>query len=600
MSDNDINKIQQKIKELQDQNAIDFQQWKKLWKDIKKLSEKIKLSDTNLNMLMKKIKNDYEKMKKIIIDENIQVQLNNKIEQNKNEIVDNKNKIDYAKIKAEENSSKIEENKNEILDSKNKIELNKNEINKKVNIETFQNTVDKINSQMDTKANKTVITVDEFEGANDSEILQNAINYAIENNLKLVSKTQTYTVDRTILINGKVNIDFNNSTIRATSSEPVIEINHNGNNTFNGKIENLIIDCNNISNLGLKLTFSQRREFKTVKIININNVGIQCDLGNVNKFSYIWLEGSKFKVGTIGFKNNVYDNVISHMDIINCHVSIEHNSGNCFYSECHGFITNPTVMWKDSIFFKMNSYHHVILDKCYPDTQQIFYYLGDKGKLCITNNYGFNSYEILSDSVFGENLGYVFYCKDNNASYLDRVSINGCLFNGYKNTAGEFKYKVLNVVNSLLKTNTTNHFYSFDRLQSCSNNALINVSTSLPITKNIIKLAQETFTLQVEFTYNPSEKGVLPSTVGIGIGTLPNSYMYFKDGDYSFPVEYGVMSENNFQCMGYIRGCINSGEQKIRITSTKDMYDSRTILCDSKNDTNYILKINITCPMYQY
>lgn len=600
MSDIDVNKIQQNVKELQDQNFIDFQQWKKLGKDIEKLSEKIKLSDTNLNMLMKKIKNDYEKMKKIIIDENIQVQLNNKIEQNKNEIVDNKNKIDYAKIKAEENSSKIEENKNEILDSKNKIELNKNEINKKVNNETFQNTVDKINSQMETKANKTVITVDEFEGANDSEILQNAINYAIENNLKLVSKTQTYTVDRTILINGKVNIDFNNSTIRATSSEPVIEINHNGTNTFNGKIENLIIDCNNISNLGLKLTFSQRREFKTVKIININNVGIQCDLGNVNKFSYIWLEGSKFKVGTIGFKNNVYDNVISHMDIINCHVSIEHNSGNCFYSECHGFITNPTVMWKDSIFFKMNSYHHVILDKCYPDTQQIFYYLGDKGKLCITNNYGFNSYEILSDSVFGENLGYIFYCKDNNASYLDRVSINGCLFNGYKNTVGEFKYKVMNVANSLLKTNTTNHFYNFDRLQSCSNNALINVSTLLPLTKNIIKLAQETFTLQVEFTYNPSTLGVLSSTVGITLGTLPNAYMYNKDSDYSFPVEYGVMVSNSYVTIGFIKGMIKSSDQKIHVMSTKEMYDNHTILCSSENNTDYILKINITCPMYEY
>lgn len=128
MSDIDVNKIQQNVKELQDQNAIDFQQWKKLGKDIEKLSEKIKLSDTNLKLLMKKIKNDYENLKKIIVDENIQVQLNNKIEKNKNEIVD----------------------------SKNKIEENKYEINKKVNTETFQNTVDEINSQIDTKASLTI------------------------------------------------------------------------------------------------------------------------------------------------------------------------------------------------------------------------------------------------------------------------------------------------------------------------------------------------------------------------------------------------------------------------------------------------------------
>lgn len=121
MSDNDVNKIQQNVKELQDQNSIDFQQWKRLGKNIEKLSEKIKLSDTNLKLLMKKIKNDYENLKKIIIDENIQVQLNNKIEKNKNEIVDSKNKIEL---------------------NKNEIELNKNEINKNANdINRFQNLI---------------------------------------------------------------------------------------------------------------------------------------------------------------------------------------------------------------------------------------------------------------------------------------------------------------------------------------------------------------------------------------------------------------------------------------------------------------------------
>ena len=68
MSDIDVNKIQQNVKELQDQNAIDFQQWKKLGKNIEKLSEKIKISDANLSVLMKKIKNDYEKLKKVIIE----------------------------------------------------------------------------------------------------------------------------------------------------------------------------------------------------------------------------------------------------------------------------------------------------------------------------------------------------------------------------------------------------------------------------------------------------------------------------------------------------------------------------------------------------
>ena len=56
MADIDINKIQKNIEELQDQNAIDFQQWKKLGQDIEKLAENMKTSDMHLNLLMKKIK----------------------------------------------------------------------------------------------------------------------------------------------------------------------------------------------------------------------------------------------------------------------------------------------------------------------------------------------------------------------------------------------------------------------------------------------------------------------------------------------------------------------------------------------------------------
>lgn len=86
MSDNDINRVQQNIKELQDQNAIDFQQWKKLDQEIEKITGKIKTSDSHLNLLMKKIKADYEALRKIIVDENVQVQLNNEIENTKKEI----------------------------------------------------------------------------------------------------------------------------------------------------------------------------------------------------------------------------------------------------------------------------------------------------------------------------------------------------------------------------------------------------------------------------------------------------------------------------------------------------------------------------------
>ena len=63
MSDIDINRVLQNIGELQDQNAIDFQQWELLNQEIEKIKEEIEIRQRNLNLLFKKINSDIEKLK---------------------------------------------------------------------------------------------------------------------------------------------------------------------------------------------------------------------------------------------------------------------------------------------------------------------------------------------------------------------------------------------------------------------------------------------------------------------------------------------------------------------------------------------------------
>lgn len=63
MSDIDINRVQQNIKELQDQNAIDFQQWELLTQEIEKVKEDMEIRQRNLNLLLKKINSDIEELK---------------------------------------------------------------------------------------------------------------------------------------------------------------------------------------------------------------------------------------------------------------------------------------------------------------------------------------------------------------------------------------------------------------------------------------------------------------------------------------------------------------------------------------------------------
>lgn len=66
MSDMDINRMQQDIEQLQDQNAIDFQKLNKLGKDIEKLDEKIITINKHLDLLMKKINGEIASIEKSI------------------------------------------------------------------------------------------------------------------------------------------------------------------------------------------------------------------------------------------------------------------------------------------------------------------------------------------------------------------------------------------------------------------------------------------------------------------------------------------------------------------------------------------------------
>ena len=75
------NKMQVDIDTLKKQNVNDLLSIKELYSKLEELGEKITQVKYIDNTLVKKIKKEYEKLKKIILDENIQVQLDNKIDE---------------------------------------------------------------------------------------------------------------------------------------------------------------------------------------------------------------------------------------------------------------------------------------------------------------------------------------------------------------------------------------------------------------------------------------------------------------------------------------------------------------------------------------
>ena len=78
------NKMQVDIENLIKQNVNDLLSIKEIYKRIEELREKTSQIKSIDNTLVKKLKKEYESLKKIILDENIQIELNNKIESKAN------------------------------------------------------------------------------------------------------------------------------------------------------------------------------------------------------------------------------------------------------------------------------------------------------------------------------------------------------------------------------------------------------------------------------------------------------------------------------------------------------------------------------------
>ena len=129
----DINSQQVDIENLFKQNVNDLASIKELYRKLKDLDEKIsqiKYIDTKL---ADKLKKDYEKLKKILLDENVQLKLNNKIDETKTTLINNINEF----------NSQLD---NEIYKIKLSLNNNVNELITQINDKASKDDVGKISS----------------------------------------------------------------------------------------------------------------------------------------------------------------------------------------------------------------------------------------------------------------------------------------------------------------------------------------------------------------------------------------------------------------------------------------------------------------------
>ena len=98
MSEYNINNAKNDIENLQDQNKYDFQEIKRLDGLIKEYDKRVTQSINFNNLINKKIESDYNKIKKIILDENVSATLDKKIDDVINKINELEERINNLEI----------------------------------------------------------------------------------------------------------------------------------------------------------------------------------------------------------------------------------------------------------------------------------------------------------------------------------------------------------------------------------------------------------------------------------------------------------------------------------------------------------------------
>ena len=188
------NKMQVDIDTLKKQNVNDLLSIKEIYSKLEELGEKITKIKYIDNTLVKKIKKEYENLNKIILDENIQVQLDNK--------------IDEFNLKLTHDIESINTQLTNDIDTINS---------------QLTNDIETINTQLDTKVNYlTPKMYKDISIEDDSDSIIEVVNQS--NNGQKIIFSGNYIINKTIVLNKDVTLDFTGAKVSSNTSSNMFNI----------------------------------------------------------------------------------------------------------------------------------------------------------------------------------------------------------------------------------------------------------------------------------------------------------------------------------------------------------------------------------------
>lgn len=265
---------------------------------------------------------------------------------------------------------------------------------------------------------------------NDTTILQNAINYCINKQITLKSRGgKTFLITSSLNFNNKIDIDFNNSTIKTNTAIDMLVFNYLSGNDYQGFLKNIVIDMNNIATKGIYIIRSVKKLISAITIKNISNIGYQIDDGYEIIFEKSHLYGSANT--SIGLQLNDSDCHYTDLIMIDVHTGIVAGASN-FFTRIHAWMLTRSFI-PNSKFMRCTSGSTSFLNQCYSDTYHYSFYLENSHRIKLTEHYNYNNQNIMNSDVITACGGmiYMFYFTD--PSYSAGVSITNSHIMGLPN-----------------------------------------------------------------------------------------------------------------------------------------------------------------------
>ena len=251
-----------------------------------------------------------------------------------------------------------------------------NELNNTINeintqLETKAN-INEINEQLETKVNKNEIYLNDFNNS-DIDNIKSALELANLNGKNIIFDTRTYIVDEDIILNN-VNCDFRNGAINLNGNSLILEN------------DSSLINCN-IVNGGVILRNGKNRiDNITIKKFT---VALKLDVGNYESFiNNIRIENEENSTNTIGILVNCSDTTLNKVYGYGANTGIKIVSGgDNYFKDVH--------LWlKKSNYYNDSKFIHVVdgtgnhfIDCCSDTYNNVFYFDVDYLYTKVTNMY---------------------------------------------------------------------------------------------------------------------------------------------------------------------------------------------------------------------